>query len=117
MSTKPEIKIGEPGVTITGKTPDKKIFSVAFDGGEYNGTPETLKIVGVHTHNDYTPIMNGGKPAEVAAEITTTKTKVKNITTDIDKILGGKPKRKSSKNRRKSKGGRKPKRKSSKNRK
>ena len=116
MAANPEITIGASEVPITG--PNKKIFSVAFDGGNYKvGDPNSLKILGVHTHNTYTPLLTGGTPAEVADEIMNTKTKVKHITTDIDKILGGKPKRKSSKNRRKSKGGRKPKRKSSKNRK
>lgn len=61
-------------------------------------------------------VTGGETAAKIAENLLKTDASGRNITKDEGKA-GGKPKRKSSKNRRKSKGGRKPKRKSSKNRK
>tara|TARA_A100001015_G_scaffold237297_1_gene269849 strand:+ start:2603 stop:2935 length:333 start_codon:yes stop_codon:yes gene_type:complete len=110
MST--EIIIGSEKVKISGKD-TKHTLLVGFDATN----PADLKITNVYASENLfnNPNVTGNTPAEIADDIIKKNT---TMTFKTDSVrFGGKPKRKSSKNRRKSKGGRKPKRKSSKNRK
>lgn len=107
-----EITIGNDKVKISGKD-TKHTLLVGFDATD----PADLKITNVYASEKLfgNPNVKGDKPADIASNIIEKSATESFITDSVN--FGGKPKRKSSKNRRKSKGGRKPKRKSSKNRK